>query len=123
MTVNLFSTILDDDVITERLKNDKDLFNTDHIMGVVGPLTSDILYRMFFEDPEDSLCCVLVLEIGKEEEIEYTVNLKEQFYQKHIGKFLDNIKRKIINDIIFKFVTELEKIDWWEIDLDREEYK
>lgn len=112
MTVNLFSIVLDDDVITERLKNDKDSFNTDHIIGIVRPLISNILYHMFFEDPEDNLYCILVLEIGKEEEIEYTVNLKEQFYQKHIGKFLDNIQRKIINDIIVAFVTKLEKINW-----------
>lgn len=112
MLVDLFSTALDDNILIERLKNDKDSFNTDHIMGIVSPLTADILYHMFFEEPEDNLYCILLFEMYEEGEIEYAVSLEERFYQKHIGKFLDNIQRKIINDIIFKFVTELEKIDW-----------
>lgn len=113
MWINLFSMDLDDDILIKRLKDKNDPLESGDILDVLVPLISDILYSMFFESPDDNLCCVIIsdyLDIG--EEIQYTANLEDRFYNKHIGKFLENIKRKIINTIIMRFVDTLEKIDW-----------
>lgn len=113
MWINLFSMDLDDDTLIKRLKDKSDPFEQEDILNVLKPLISDILYSMFFEEPCDNLCCVIISDypdIG--EEIQYTVNLEDRFYNKHIGKFLEDIQRKTINTIIMRFVNELEKIDW-----------
>lgn len=113
MWINLISMDLDDDTLIKRLNDKNDSFEPGDVLDVLIPLISDILYSMFFEDPGDNLCCVIITDypdVG--EEIQYTVNLETRFYNKHIGKFLEDIQRKIMNDILVKFVTGLEKIDW-----------
>lgn len=112
MLISLFSIELDDDDLVKRIKDENDPFNTNDIMEVVSTITHDILYSMFFEDPGDNLYCIIVTGFPTIEEVEYFASLEESFYNKHIGKFIENIKRKIINDIIVKFVNELEKVDW-----------
>lgn len=110
MLINLFSTELDNDDLVKRIKDENDSFSTNDIIEVVSTITHDILYSMFFEDLGEKLYCVIVTNFPGIEGVEYFVSLEESFYNKHIGKFID--KHKIINDIIVKFVNELEKVDW-----------
>lgn len=115
MLVDLFSTKLDDDDIVRRIQDENDSFSTGDIMEVVSNITHEILYSMFFENLGEKLYCVIVTNFPEIKKVEYFVSLEESFYNKHIGKFVEDIKRKIINDIITKFMDDLERIDWGKV--------
>lgn len=104
---------LDDDILIRKLKDKNDPFESGDILDILVPLISDILYSIFFEDPNGYLCNVIVADYPDvRKEIRYTVSLEDRFYNKHVGKFLKDIRRKIVNDIIVKFIIKLRKINW-----------
>ena len=116
MRINLFSINLDDNDLIKRLKNKNDLFGPEDVLNILELLISNILHSIFFEDPDGYLYSIVITDYPNiKEEIQYIVNLEESFYNKHIGKFIKNIKHKILNDITVKFMIELKKIDWRKI--------
>lgn len=106
--VILFSATLDDEDLVNRL-NGEEVFDINTLFSIVGELMVDILYSTFFEYPGDNLFGSLNFE---DNEIIYNCFLEEEFYNKHIGKFIDEAARKIINQIIISFVARMEEIDW-----------
>lgn len=110
MWLSLFSTELDDDALVDRIKKDSDFTTT--VLSVAEKITFDIVHSMFLEDPTEYLACVIVVDFPDVEEVVFTATLDDAFYNKHIGKFIREVQRRLINDIIIKFVTEIEEIDW-----------
>ena len=111
--VILLSIELEDKDIFDRLVTD-DNFSDSNILDLLQEILGGILYSLFLEDPEDNLFQILQCEIenGKVEELTYTALLNRPFYDKHIGRLVSDAQRKIINEIIVRFVNKLEKIDW-----------
>lgn len=101
MYIILLSYVIDDEQI---LKG-----KTSYTMDLLSTTVKNILYSMFFETAEGYLFGTLCF---KGEETSYSAELDTNFYNKHIGKFIKEVQRKIMNDILVKFVTEVEKIDW-----------
>lgn len=113
MWTTLFSLELDDDILVKRIENGA--FSIDRLLTIAEDITYDMIHSTFLEDPEEYLFCVMISKTDstkKINEIIYTVTLEGAFYNKHIGKFIKEVRHKIINDLIVKFVTEMEKIDW-----------
>lgn len=115
MWLSLFSMEIDDEEAVKRVKDENDAFSVEELLAITKKITSDIIYSMFFEDPKEYLFCIIIVNLDDNKEIEeitFTATLDEIFHDKHIGKFIKEIQRRITNDIIIKFVTEMEKIDW-----------
>lgn len=104
---------LDNNDLIKRLKDKNDLFGSEDVLNILDLLMSNILYSMFFEDLDGYLYSIVITDYPDiKEEIQYIVNLEDGFYNKHIGKFIKEIRHKVINDITVKFMDGLEKIDW-----------
>jgi len=107
----LFTIELDYEDLLKRLNDENDEFDMEHILDKLKDITYTIIYSKFLEDPEEYLYCLVIKDSDKTEP-EYSAALDSPFYDKHIGKLIEEAREKLLREMITEFVTKLEVIDW-----------
>lgn len=73
---------------------------------------NEVLWSMFLEDSDNSLFCHTFIEENKKKTIKLSINLTENYYNKHFGNLLKEQREKELNKFIIGVTEELDKVDW-----------
>ena len=107
--------MIDDISFLDKLPEEERAINLEKMLVIAKNITIKVIYDMFLEEPHEHL--VIAISCNKQfevNEILYEVFLREYYYQKHIGKFIEEVQCKIINDLVVKLTKELDKVNWTE---------
>lgn len=94
-------------------KKDEDIFNgnidIEGIRAAAYESVTNTTFEVFFEEPEDEL--VNIIRYRKNlKSVEMDIHLKEGFYHKHIGKYMD--RDKILLNYMFALEGDLDEVCW-----------
>jgi len=100
-------------VMLDGTGKDKDIVNRsidlEKMVSKARSVASDTTFQTFYEEPEDDII-VTVKAMGKEKKVEAEIILRDAYYQKHIGKYMDS--ERVLLEYMMSLEKNLDEVCW-----------